>query len=78
MRRYGIDIPLRTQGWINGRLTSVTIRDGRCSSVQYLRSKRGQCSETFFGCMDKLIRAVAERSPEAGITYDATNISNKK
>ena len=64
MRQYGIDVPLRTQGWINGRLASVTVRDRRCSHVQYLKSKRGRCSEAFFGCMDALIRAVAERPPE--------------
>ena len=64
MRRYGIDVPLRTQGWINGKLVNATIEDGRCSHVQYLKSKRGRCSEAFFGCMDALIRAVAERPPE--------------
>ena len=78
MRRYGIDVPLRTQGWINGKLVNATIEDGRCSHVQYLKSKRGRCSETFFGCMDRLIRAIAERPPGAEAVYDATTVSNKK
>ena len=61
MRQYHINVPLRTQGWINDKLVSATIRDKRCGSVQYLRAKNGRCSETFFACMDKLIRAVTEQ-----------------
>ena len=66
MRRYGIDVPLRTQGWINGSLADVDIKDGYCGSVRFWRSKRGRGSEAFYAYMNKLIQTVAEHAPEAG------------
>lgn len=64
MRQYRIDVPLRTQGWINDKLSSATIQDGRCISLRYLRSKNGRGSQKFFECMNELIRAVATSVPE--------------
>ena len=66
MRRYGIDVPLRTQGWINSKLIDAAIKDGYCGSLHYWRSKRGRGSAAFYEYMNKLIRAVAEPTPEAG------------
>ena len=60
-RKYGVDVPLRTQGWINEKLHSVTIKNGRCEQLQYMRhmrSKGAKCSQKFFECMDNLISAV--------------------
>lgn len=59
MRQYQVEVPLRTQGWINERLANATITDGRCSRVQFRGNKRSKCSSRFFDCMDELIRAVA-------------------
>lgn len=64
MRQYHVDVPLRTQGWINEMLSSATIRDGRCASCQFFRSKRGRGSQKFFDCMNALIRAVMAQAPE--------------
>lgn len=64
MRQYHIDVPLRTQGWINDKLSSTTLQDGRCVSLRYLHSKNGRGSQKFFECMDALIRAVAVSAPE--------------
>lgn len=58
MRRYGIKVPLRTQGWINESLASAVIADGRCMTYQYWKSKRGRGSETFYDCMNSLITAI--------------------
>lgn len=58
MRKYQIDVPLRTQGWINYKLVSATIKDGKCEHLQFSRSKNGQCSQNFFECMNALIQAV--------------------
>ena len=66
MRRYGIGVPLRMQGWSNNKLTDVSVKDGYCGNLHYWRSKRGRGSETFCAYMNKLIRAVAEQAPEAG------------
>ena len=60
MRQYQVEVPLRTQGWINERLTDATITDGRCSRVQFRGNKRSKCSSRFFACMNELIHAVAD------------------
>ena len=64
MRLYHVEVPLRTQGWVNNKLTEVTIQNGRCSGFRYLRAKNGSPSEKFYSCMNELIRAVAEQKPE--------------
>lgn len=58
MDQYGINVPLRTKGWIKERLTIAHINDGYCKTVTYLRAKGGRCSEKFFECMNALIQAV--------------------
>lgn len=62
MRQYKVDVPLRTQGWINDKLSSATIENGKCEHLKYYRSKNGQCSQKFFSCMNALIRAVTEQT----------------
>lgn len=64
MRQYQVEVPLRTQGWINKKLSSATIQEGRCSGLRYFRSKNGRASRKFFDCMDALIRAVTAQAPE--------------
>lgn len=54
MRYYGIEVPLRTQGWINKKLVEVTAKDGGCS-LQFYKSKNSKCSQTFFDYMYLLI-----------------------
>ena len=66
MRLYHVDVPLRTQGWINDKLFSATIRDGLCSDYRYYRKKGGRGSQKFFDCMNDLIRAVtAQKAKDA-------------
>ena len=64
MRLYHVDVPLRTQGWINDKLFSATIRDGKCEHLQYYHRKNCRCSQKFFDCMNALIRAVKAQAPE--------------
>ena len=64
MRQYQVDVPLRTQGWINDKLHSATIQDGKCEYLQYLRRKGGRCSQKFFDCMNALIQAVTAQASE--------------
>lgn len=59
MRQYQVDVPLRTQGWINERLANATIADGRCSHLQFWGRKRDKASQRFVACMNELIRAIA-------------------
>ena len=55
MRLYGVDVPLRTQGWINEKLVSVRIENGRCYDLRYRTRKGGRCSEKIFACVNDLI-----------------------
>lgn len=64
MRKYQVDVPLRTQGWINDKLSSATIKDGKCEQLRYFRAKNGRGSQKFFECMNALIRAVAASESE--------------
>ena len=64
MRQYQVDVPLRTQGWINDKLVNATIKDGKCENLQYFRSKGGRCSQKFFDCVNALIQAVTAQSAE--------------
>ena len=65
MRKYEVNVPLRTQGWINDKLVSVTIENGRCEHLKYMRAEGGQCSQRFFDCMNELIQKVStEAVPE--------------
>ena len=66
MRYYRINVPLRTQGWINRKLSSVTIRDGSCVSLQYQRTGKARTgSNVFFRYMDDLIAAVCAHKEAA-------------
>ena len=53
-----IAVPLRTQGWIEEKLAAVTIREGRCVSVRFRKSKGCRASEKVFECIDALIQKV--------------------
>ena len=76
LRKYGINVPLRTQGWIANSLTSCDIQNGRCKSCSYTRRKKTQRgSQAVFQYLNELIAAVkrddwkeffAEKNAEAG------------
>lgn len=64
MRQYQVEVPLRTQGWINDKLINATIKDGKCEHLRYFCSKGGRGSQKFFECMNALIRAATAQMPE--------------
>ena len=64
MRRYKVDVPLRTQGWICSKLANVTIKDGRCDGLQYYKAKGDACSQRFFDCMNELVQKVIQEEAE--------------
>lgn len=69
MREYGVNVPLRTQGWINDSLYSLTIRDGSCSHLQYYKSKHGRGSQAIYGYVNELIQAVRNTATEEEIKH---------
>ena len=40
MKKYGINVPLRTQGWINSKLAMIVFKDGKISYKYYGKSQR--------------------------------------
>jgi len=58
MRKYGIRVPLVTQGWIIKKLVNVNINGGRCENIQYYKENGAKYSQKFFECMNELIVAV--------------------
>lgn len=58
LREYGVKAPIKTQGWINNSLVSITIQDGKCEHCRYYKHKNGRGSTTVFGYINELIEAV--------------------
>lgn len=65
MRLYGVDVPLRTQGWINEKLVSLRIANGRCGDLRYRTQKGGRCSDKIFECVNALIEKVCAETEAA-------------
>ena len=53
-RKYGVNIPLKVQGWINGKLIQVTIQDGHAERIRHT----GKISKTIWKYLNQLIEAV--------------------
>lgn len=60
-RKYGVNIPIKTQGWINERLVNITLENGQCVNCQYYKKKGGKCSEKIFEYMTQLVKAIQEQ-----------------
>lgn len=58
MRQFKVDVPLRTQGWINKKLASITIEDGKCEHLTFMSAKGCRCSQKVFQHLNALIGAV--------------------
>lgn len=57
MRRHGVKVPLRTQGWILDTLTSVCWDDGHLMYT-YRKSKNGKGSRAVGKCLGELVAAI--------------------
>lgn len=58
MKKYNINVPLRTQGWINSKLASVKFHDDEGPEVRFYRFKGCRCSESVFDYLVQLKNAV--------------------
>lgn len=54
-REYGVNIPIKTQGWINSSLLDITVKDGRMNGG-HMRGKNQ--STVIYKYMNQLIEAV--------------------
>ena len=57
-RQHGVNCPIKTQGWINERLSQVTITPEGTVHVRFWKTKNGKCSEKVFDCLFELVRIV--------------------
>ena len=59
MRQYGVEVPLRTQGWIKQKLNSIEVsaEEPKCESLNYNRYKGCRCPEKVFDYLHQLVRA---------------------
>ena len=61
-RQYGVEFPLKVQGWINKRLTQVSIQDGRINAYWC----KGGKSNTFMDYMNKLLGVILQGEVNGG------------
>ena len=61
MREYGINVPLRTLGWIIEKLTAVEIKDGNCCGARWRKVGNSTFSSRFFEYMEELVKTVCNR-----------------
>ncbi len=51
LKKYGINVPIKTQGWVNNALAKVWFRDGEITYSYYKSSKD---STVFYGYLKEL------------------------
>lgn len=60
MKKYDISIPLKTQGWINNKLSSVVFNKDNTITVYFLKGKGCKCSQSVYKYLGLLKTAVDE------------------
>lgn len=58
MKKYNINVPLKTQGWINNKLTSVVFSKDNTITVYFLRGKGCKCPQNIYKYLGLLKEAV--------------------
>lgn len=65
-RRYNVNVPLRTQGWIAEKLLSFSVENGQYVGSTWQPKKRGEKpSQAIHKCLRELIIAVCAENAEA-------------
>lgn len=58
MKKHNISVPLKTQGWINNKLTSVVFNKDDTITVYFLRGKGCKCPQSIYKYLGLLKTAV--------------------
>ena len=58
MKKHNISVPLKTQGWINNKLTSVIFNKDNTITVYFLRGKGCKCPQSIYKYLGLLKEAV--------------------
>lgn len=61
-KKYNIDLPARTKGWINHNLVSVSFLNSQISSLRYYRTNQAKSPESIWKYLNQLCNAVNEKS----------------
>ena len=61
MKKHGIKVPLKMQGWINSKLANVTFQESGDVSLQFYRYKGCKCSESVYRYL-RLLKAAVDRA----------------
>lgn len=63
-RKYGVKIPIKTQGWINESLANVTLENWTCEHCQFYKKKGGKCSTKVFEYVTQLAQTIRDYKEE--------------
>lgn len=64
-RRYNVEVPLRTQGWIAKKLGCFVVENGKHKSIMWQPEKRGEKpSQTIHKYLEKLVEAICASDTE--------------
>lgn len=66
MRKYGIEVPPRTKGWIGEKLICINWTVNGGMNYTYLRGKNCKPSDSAFDCLHRLNRAIMEALSNSG------------
>ena len=62
MKKHNISVPLKTQGWINNKLTSVVFSKDNTITVYFLKGKGCKCSQSIYKYLGFLKAAVDKKA----------------
>lgn len=61
MKAVGMEVPVRTKGWIEHKLVHIVVSDGKCTDLRFMKAKGCKCPEGIFDYLDQMVKAVKER-----------------
>lgn len=70
MRKNGVNVPIKTQGWINDKLIQVEVTKDGGVSGRFWKTKGSNGSQKFFECMLELVRIVRSENQEGEVKND--------
>lgn len=65
MKTVGVEVPIRTKGWIERKLGYIIIRNGVCANLGFLKAKGCKCPEKIFDYLNQMVQEVVEQQKGA-------------
>lgn len=67
MREYGVNVPIRTMGFINNNLVNVIVENGKTKTYRYQKSGKSKGSNAVFDSLEELYTRVRAQSAEEAV-----------